>query len=108
MTESNILEFTQSLIESGDLQAAEKALRMRLRLPPAPEGAYLLMTDILIREAKYADAVQFISEHPENSDIFIRLRDYFIGERMNDNGGVLARLDYFVKVADAAFAHGTR
>jgi len=84
MSESNILEFTQSLIAKGDFEAAENALRARLRLPPAPDGAYLLMTDILIREAKYAEAVQFVSEHPENADIFIRLRDYFIGERMND------------------------
>ncbi|MEO8001595.1 MAG: sulfotransferase [Arenimonas sp.] len=84
MSESNILEFTQSLIAKGDIQAAEDALRMRLRLPPAPDGAYLLMTEILIREAKYADALQFVSEHPENAEIFIRLRDYFIGERMND------------------------
>lgn len=84
MSESNILEFTQSLIAKGDFQAAEHALRARLRLPPAPEGAYLLMTEILIREGKYADAAQFVGEHPENSDIFIRLRDYFIGERMND------------------------
>lgn len=84
MSESNILEFTQSLIAKGDFQAAEHALRARLRLPPAPEGAYLLMTEILIREAKYNDAVQFVCEHPDNADIFIRLRDYFIGERMND------------------------
>jgi len=84
MSESNILEFTQSLMAKGDFEAAENALRARLRLPPAPDGAYLLMTDILIREAKYAEAVQFVSEHPENADIFIRLRDYFIGERMND------------------------
>jgi tetratricopeptide (TPR) repeat protein len=84
MSESNILEFTQSLIARGDLQAAENALRARLRLPPVPDGAFLLMTDILIREAKYTEAAQFFSEHPENADIFIRLRDYFIGERMND------------------------
>jgi len=84
MSESNILELTQSLIAKGDIQAAENALRARLRLPPVPEGAYVLMTDILIREGKYDEAVQFVGEHPENADIFIRLRDYFIGERMND------------------------
>lgn len=84
MSESNILELTQSLIAKGDFQAAEHALRARLRLPPAPEGAYLLMIDILIREAKYTDAIQFVNEHPDNADIFIRLRDYFIGERMNN------------------------
>lgn len=84
MSESNILEFTQSLIAKGDFQAAENALRMRLRLPPVPEGAYLLMIDILIREAKHAEAIQFVGEHPDNADIFIRLRDYFVGERLND------------------------
>jgi len=84
MSESNILEFTQSLIAKGDLQGAENALRTRLRLPPAPHGAYLLMTDIFIRQAKFAEAAQFVNEHPDNADIFIRLRDYFIGERMND------------------------
>jgi tetratricopeptide (TPR) repeat protein len=84
MSESNILEFTQSLIAKGDFEAAETALRTRLRLLPAPEGAYLLMIDILIREAKYAEAMQFVEEHPDNADVFIRLRDYFIGERMND------------------------
>ena len=84
MSESNILEFTHSLMAKGDFEAAENALRARLRLPPAPDGAYLLMTEILIREAKYAEAAQFVSEHPDNADIFIRLRDYFVGERMND------------------------
>ena len=84
MSESNILEFTHSLMAKGDFEAAENALRARLRLPPAPDGAYLLMTDILIREAKYAEAAQFVGEHPDNADIFVRLRDYFVGERMND------------------------
>lgn len=84
MSESNILEFTQALIAKGDFQAAEDALRTRLRMPPAPQGALMLMTDILIRGAKYAEAAQFVNEHPDNADIFIRLRDYFVGERMND------------------------
>lgn len=84
MSESNILEFTQSLMTKGDFQAAEEALRMRLRMPPAPQGAHLLLTNILIHEAKFADAAQLVNEHPENANIFVRLRDYFIGERMND------------------------
>ncbi len=92
MSESNILEFTQSLMANGDFQAAENALRARLRLPPVPEGAYLLMTDILVREGKYAEATQFVGEHPENAEIFIRLRDYFVGERMNDAAlGLIAK-----------------
>ncbi len=84
MSESNILEFTQSLMAKGDFLAAEEALRMRLRMPPTPQGAHLLLTDILIHESKYAEATQFVNEHPDNAEIFVRLRDYFIGERMND------------------------
>ena len=84
MSESNILEFTQSLMAKGDFQAAEDALRMRLRMPPAPEGAFVLMTEILIHRSKYADAIQLVNDHPENAEIFVRLRDYFVGERMND------------------------
>jgi tetratricopeptide (TPR) repeat protein len=85
MSESNLLEFTHSLIATGDLQAAEKSLRARLRIPPAPEGAHLLMIDLLTRMGKYSEAMQFVSEHPDDAEIFIKLRDYFIGERMNDS-----------------------
>ncbi|MGH8105327.1 MAG: sulfotransferase [Arenimonas sp.] len=84
MSESNILEFTQSLMDKGDFQAAEDALRMRLRMPPAPLGAHLLLTDILIYESKHSEAAQFVNENPDSAEIFIRLRDYFVGERMND------------------------
>lgn len=85
MSESNILEYTQSLILMGDYQAAEEALRARLRLPPAPAGAHMMMIDILIRAAKFNEAAQFVNTHADNSEIFVRLRDYFVGERMNEN-----------------------
>lgn len=102
MSESNILEFTQSLIAKGEFQAAEDALRMRLRMPPAPLGAHLLLLQILIRESKLADATQFVNEHPDNAEIFIRLRDYFIGERMNDQAmGLIAKSRF----SDPGIAH---
>jgi tetratricopeptide (TPR) repeat protein len=84
MSERNILEFTQALVAKGELQEAEIALRARLRMPPVPDGAYALMTDILIRQAKYADAIQFVSEQFDVADCFVRVRDYVIGERMNE------------------------
>jgi len=102
MSESNILEFTQSLMAKGDFQAAEDALRMRLRMPPVPEGAFLLLTEILIRESKYTDAAKLVNEHPENAEIFVRLRDYFIGERMNDAAMELISKSRF---SDPGIAH---
>jgi tetratricopeptide (TPR) repeat protein len=85
MSESDIFEHTQSLMLKGDFQAAEEVLRERLRLQPIPDSAFWLMTDILIHAAKFSDAIQFVNAHTNNPEIFVRLRDYFVGERMNEN-----------------------
>ncbi|MEO6172250.1 MAG: sulfotransferase, partial [Arenimonas sp.] len=102
MSESNILEFTQSLMAKGDFKAAEETLRMRMKMPPAPLGAHLLMTDILIHQSKHAEVAQFVNEHPDNAEIFIRLRDYFVGERMNEAAMALIAKSRF---SDPSIAH---
>jgi tetratricopeptide (TPR) repeat protein len=84
MLESNSLEPIKSLVAKGELQEAEVTLRLSLHVRPISDEACMLMTDILIRQAKYEQAAQFVCEQSENVDSFIRLRDYLVGERMND------------------------
>jgi tetratricopeptide (TPR) repeat protein len=84
MSESNSLEVIRSLIAKGQFQEAEVALRSSLGVRPILDETCILMINILIRQTKYTEATEFVNEHPEHADCFTYLRDYFIGERMND------------------------
>jgi tetratricopeptide (TPR) repeat protein len=84
MSESNFLGLIKTMMAQGDFQAAEEALRVRLRTLPVPIGINMLLIDVLIRTGKFSDATQFVNDHRDDPSIFVRLRDYFIGERMNE------------------------
>ena len=84
MSDSTYLDYSNKLIAAGDLQGAEEALRARLRMPPARAEAVLLLAELMIRQARADEAMPLLREHASLRPCGDRLREYYLGERMND------------------------
>lgn len=83
MSNDNLLEMARSMMASGDLEGAERALATRTQVPPAPVDAVLLLADIRLRAGRNAEALAALEAHRGNRRIGDWLREYYVGERLN-------------------------
>lgn len=84
MTDASYLEFARELLSAGDFTAAEDALRVLLRTHHSRPDATLMLAELKIRQGAPQEAVALLRPMVTDRDCGDRLRDYFVGERMNE------------------------
>lgn len=71
---------------------SEAALRAQLHTEPAQHHAALALAGLLLSDGRVDEAVALLAQHVEDRDCGDLLREYFIGERMNEDAlGLLSR-----------------
>ena len=71
---------------------SETALRAQLHTEPAQHHAALALSGLLLSDGRVDEAVALLAQHVEDRDCGDLLREYFIGERMNEDAlGLLSR-----------------
>lgn len=64
--------------------SAEAQLRAQLQAEPAHHASALALSGLLLHDGRVDDAIALLAEHAVDRDCGDLLREYFIGERMND------------------------
>jgi tetratricopeptide (TPR) repeat protein len=69
---------------SPPIASPESQLRAQLQSEPAHHASALALAGLLLHDGRVDDAIALLGEHAVDRDCGDLLREYFIGERMND------------------------
>ncbi len=84
MSDASYLDYARQRLAAGELATAEESLRVLLRGHHSRPGTTLLLAEVLIRQGRPQDAVALLRGGADDRDCGDRLRDYFVGERLNE------------------------
>lgn len=84
MSNNTILAKAKALAETDDFEAAETALVEGLKIHPVSADAVLLLAQFYFNKSKLNKAITLLNEHRALRVCADALREYYIGERMNE------------------------
>jgi Tfp pilus assembly protein PilF len=84
MSENTLLAHAKALANNGNSEAAENALLAHLNIQPADADAVLLLAQLYFKASKFNKAIALLSEHLTLRACADALREYYVGERMNE------------------------
>jgi tetratricopeptide (TPR) repeat protein len=84
MSDNTMLANAKTLTQAGDFEAAETILIERLQTQPIPTDALLLLAQLYFNASKLSQAVALLNEHRSLRECADSLREYYVGERMNE------------------------
>ena len=84
MSENTILAHAKTLAEADDITAAENTLLAHLKTHSSSADAVLLLAQLYFNASKLNKAIALLSEHLTLRACADAVREYYVGERMNE------------------------
>lgn len=91
MSNHNLLEMARTMVQSGDLEGAERMLEVLIEASGPAVDALLLLADARLRAGRGVQALTDLEAHAGNRHVADWLREYYVGERLNAEAAGLMR-----------------